>query len=190
MRKDFLDIYNYIAQKGLFIDIYTNGTLLKRQALRQIRKYPFHKLRISLYGASSDTYRLLSGNASAFNQVMNGIRLAKKEGINFRIRSVLNKINQRDSRRMEEITSRFKVRYLSQKHLHRKADGDTEHFRLNVSKGGRKRTCEGCIYVDNLGRLNPCPAIRTPSYDLGCVSFKSAWQDRLRRKFKVKCPAT
>lgn len=188
IRKDFLDIYNYIAKNGIFIEIYSNGTLLRKDVLKEMKQYPFHRLRISLYGASGQTYRELSGSSLAFRQTIKGIKLAKREGINFRLYTVWNKINQKDSAEIKKLVKKFGAIWYSQTHLTAKSDGDTSPYKLSIARRPQKRICKGCIFIDNLARLDSCPVIREPNYNLSCISFQSAWQKRLRDRLRIKCP--
>jgi MoaA/NifB/PqqE/SkfB family radical SAM enzyme len=189
IREDFSDVYNYIARKGIIMKIDSNGTLLKRDVLREMKRYPYHQLRISLYGASDSTYGNLCGNRLAFRKAMEGISLAKEEGINFYIYTVANKINQKDLMDIKQIAEKFKVGFFPQYHLTAKTDNDTSHYELSlIKKRFRKKMCDGCIFVDNLGRLDICPIKRKPSYNLNCISLQEALQYRWDNKFRIECP--
>jgi len=190
IRKDFLDIYDYIAGKGIFMTIYSNGTLLNREILNRIKKYPFHYLRISLYGMSPQTYEELSASRQAYRQVMQGIKLAEQAGVKFGFHTVLTKINQKDLSRIQKLARRLKVPYSVQKHLTCKTDGSTKHYKLSTTRGGRKPMCNGCIFIDNTSRLSRCPVMREQGYNLERVSFKNAWRNRLKHKIRIKCPRT
>ncbi|MCM8798734.1 MAG: radical SAM protein [Candidatus Omnitrophica bacterium] len=188
MRRDFLKIYRYIAGKGIFIEIYSNGTLLNRRIIQGLKEYPFHLLRISLYGASPQTYKELCGNPRGYQRVIEGIKLAKKEGINLRLYTVLNKLNQQDALFMKKLARSLGLGFYLQKHLTAKSDGSTKHYQLSIVKRPKKYICRGCIFIDHQGRLTPCPILRHSYYDLNCFSFENAWRERVDKKLQIKCP--
>ncbi|MCM8779339.1 MAG: radical SAM protein [Candidatus Omnitrophica bacterium] len=188
IRKDFPEIYKYLSRKGMFIHIYSNGTLLNRKILKTIKAYPFHYLRISLYGAKPQTYKHLSGNPRAYNMAIRGIKFAKEEGINLGLYTVLNKINQQDASRMKKIARQFGLGIYLQKHLTAKSDGSVKHYKLSIVKRPKRYLCHGCLFIDHTGKLTSCPVLRSSYYDLNCFSFESAWRERRDKKLKIKCP--
>lgn len=72
LRSDFCEIYEKIYRLGFIISIYTNATLVTPDVMAVLRKYPPHKIGISIYGASPETYRKVCGNANAFDKMLEG----------------------------------------------------------------------------------------------------------------------
>ena len=85
LRSDFDEIYTECKKLGLLISINTNATLIDEDKIRLFTKYPPQKLNITLYGASSETYGKLCGNASAYQKVKNSILKLKKAGIRIKL---------------------------------------------------------------------------------------------------------
>lgn len=73
LRPDFCEIWEGIYQLGFVITLYTNATLVSPKIMETLRKYPPHRIGITLYGASAETYEKVCGNADAYQHAMDGI---------------------------------------------------------------------------------------------------------------------
>lgn len=74
LRPDFCEIWEGIYRQGFLITLYTNAMLVTPGIMKTLTKYPPHRIGVTIYGASPDTYEKVCGNAGAFGQVMDGIR--------------------------------------------------------------------------------------------------------------------
>ena len=72
LRSDFCEIYENIYRFGFMISLYTNATVVTPKIMETLRKYPPHKIGISIYGASDDTYKKVCGNDGAFQKMLEG----------------------------------------------------------------------------------------------------------------------
>ncbi|MGN0773655.1 MAG: radical SAM protein [Candidatus Ventricola sp.] len=106
---DFDKLYERLTRLPLHLCINTNATLLDRERVAWLAKYPPRRLNISLYGASDETYAKLCGNPNGFSQVMNAFDLLKEYDIAFRVHSVMVPENAADYRQIIEICNRYQV---------------------------------------------------------------------------------
>ena len=74
LRQDFPEIYKGIYKQGFMISLYTNATLVDDRIMELLREYPPHKIGISIYGASSDTYEKVCGNGALFEKAIEGAK--------------------------------------------------------------------------------------------------------------------
>lgn len=74
LRPDFCEIWEGIYRKGFILTLYTNATLVTDKIMATLKKYPPHRLGITLYGASPQTYEAVCKDASAFNRALDGIK--------------------------------------------------------------------------------------------------------------------
>lgn len=74
LRKDFSEIYKSIYRLGFIITVYTNATLVTEEILETFRQYPPHRIGITLYGASNQTYENLCGCKDGFDRAISGAR--------------------------------------------------------------------------------------------------------------------
>ncbi len=77
LRKDFSEIYSRIYRLGFIITLYTNATLITDEIMQTLRQYPPHRIGITFYGASNETYRILCGCADGFDRALAGARALK-----------------------------------------------------------------------------------------------------------------
>lgn len=72
LRKDFCEIYRSIYRLGFIVTLYTNATLVTEEVLDTLRQYPPHRIGITIYGASNETYAELCGCSDGFDRALAG----------------------------------------------------------------------------------------------------------------------
>lgn len=95
VRKDFVCLYEQLAQMGFRIVINTNGSLIQPDVLACFKKYPPARINISMYGGSDKTYENLCG-VRAFKSVTENICILKQMDISVRITMTLTPYNYSD----------------------------------------------------------------------------------------------
>lgn len=73
LRTDFCEIWEGIYKQGFIMELYTNATLVTPKIMETLCKYPPHKIGVTIYGASPQTYKKVCGNAQAFQKAIDGI---------------------------------------------------------------------------------------------------------------------
>ena len=73
LRPDFCEIWEGIYRYGFVTTLYTNATLVTSKIMETLRKYPPHKIGVTIYGARPETYARVCGNGKAFDRAMEGI---------------------------------------------------------------------------------------------------------------------
>ncbi len=81
---DFWDIYMYLIDHGVSVQVKTNGILLNDENIRKFTEYPPFRIDISLYGCDSESYVAVTG-VDAFETVTKNIRAAIDAGLNIRL---------------------------------------------------------------------------------------------------------
>lgn len=81
LRKDFVEIYEGLAQMGFSISINTNGTLFRKEVREVFHRFPPAQVNITLYGTTSEEYEKLCGNAAAYDSVIAALDWLRKERI-------------------------------------------------------------------------------------------------------------
>ena len=67
MRRDFYDVAKYAYERGLYVSVATNGTLLSRDTVARLKKSGVSYVEISLDGATKETHE-------SFRGVVRGLR--------------------------------------------------------------------------------------------------------------------
>ncbi|MBI4689202.1 MAG: radical SAM protein [Nitrospirae bacterium] len=104
VHKDIREIVNYIVNKGIYLHLITNGTLLEKK-LDDIRNA--HVVCVSLDGVG-DKNDDLRGQG-VFNRVVGGIKAAVNAGIPCRIHAVLTRKNLKDIRSLAGLARDLKI---------------------------------------------------------------------------------
>lgn len=103
LRPDFCEIWEGIYKQGFLITLYTNATLVNPKIMETLHKYPPHKIGVTIYGASPETYEKVCGNADAFQLTLNGLKLLRQLPSVIDIRTTLIKDNVNDIQKIEEL---------------------------------------------------------------------------------------
>jgi radical SAM protein with 4Fe4S-binding SPASM domain len=96
LRPDFPMIYQEIAKLGFMLTLYTNATLITPGLMEVLRKYPPHRIGITVYGASQDTYEKVTGNPEAYDRMLQGVRLLRQLPSKLTIRTTMIRDNIHD----------------------------------------------------------------------------------------------
>lgn len=96
LRPDFRKIYSGLKRLGLCISINTNGTLISDDDIEFLAKEKPEAINITLYGASSETYKRLCNYEAGFERVIHVIDKLKEKDIPLQLNVTLTKENIND----------------------------------------------------------------------------------------------
>lgn len=102
LRPDFCDIWKGLYRMGFFLQLYTNATMVTQEIIETLRKYPPHKIGVTIYGISPETYQKACGNREAFKKTIEGIRQLMELPSLLEIRTTIIKENRSDLEKMED----------------------------------------------------------------------------------------
>lgn len=109
LRKDIKDIIDYVAAKGVYVLINTNGALVGGK-IEDIKKV--NKVQLSLDGAK-DVHDTIRGRGS-YDLVLEAMELLNKRNIPFTITTVLNKENLLETKKLLGIAKDFSTKIIFQ----------------------------------------------------------------------------
>ncbi|HEX2946625.1 MAG TPA: radical SAM protein [Clostridia bacterium] len=193
LRKDFREIYESIAKMGFNITLYSNASLIDSKTAKWLGRIPPTTLEITLYGASAETYEKVSGNAEAYEKVVNAIDMLLAEGINIELKTTVISENMDDYDAMAEFSYKRGLRFGLVDYLYpaRSASHAVNVCRLTPEKlvEFRKKMVETNkrltgIYLD--GKQLPGPSDRM---DKLAQELNSIKPDRERIKSAFGCNA-
>lgn len=104
IRPDFCELYEAIAQMGFLLTVYTNATMVTDKIMDVFRKYPPHKIGVTMYGASNDTYERLCGCADGYDRFVDGVEKLSSLPSLFETRTTIVKDNRNDLEAMQRFT--------------------------------------------------------------------------------------
>ncbi len=92
MRKDFYELVDYAASRGLRATISTNGTLIDAEAARQFKKVGIGYVGVSLDGIG-ENHDLFRGHKGAFDRALRGIYHCLAAGLKVGVRFTVTRHN-------------------------------------------------------------------------------------------------
>jgi radical SAM protein with 4Fe4S-binding SPASM domain len=107
----FKEVYTYTKTKGMLVTLFTNGTLITDELIQLFREFPPKTVEISLYGANADTYEKITGVKGSYERCYKGIQNLKKNGVRFKLKTVLMKQNRQELDQMREFADTFDSKF-------------------------------------------------------------------------------
>jgi radical SAM protein with 4Fe4S-binding SPASM domain len=102
-RKDFLDIYTEAKKRGFLITLFTNGTLITPKIADHLAEWRPFAIEITMYGATRETYEILTGVSGSYDRCMRGIRLLLERGLPLKLKTVPTSVNQHEVYEMKRM---------------------------------------------------------------------------------------
>ena len=81
MHPDLFEIIRELKRLNVFIDIYTNGTLINAEIIEFLKQYDIVNLQVSVYSTNEKTYNAITGSTNNFSKHLNGLKLLSASGI-------------------------------------------------------------------------------------------------------------
>lgn len=74
---EFPSLYSFLHKQGFLITLKTNATYLTKEVKKVLIEYPPHKVYISVYGGSNETYKSVCSDDKGYSKLLNGIEFYK-----------------------------------------------------------------------------------------------------------------
>ena len=95
LHPQILEILDMCARYGMFINLYTNATLLNADIIKELdSQYPIHSIIVSLDGITSDTHEKIRGVRGIYSAVINNLKLIAESDLSLRINTMIMKDNE------------------------------------------------------------------------------------------------
>ncbi|WP_405536872.1 radical SAM protein [Streptomyces sp. NBC_00075] len=106
--RDLLEAYAYAYERGMLLEILTNGSRLHRDdVLGTLMRMRPHKVTVSLYGASEEAADSLTRTRGSFRLVMKGLEAARAAGLPVEITLIITKHNEHEADAMRGIAREY-----------------------------------------------------------------------------------
>jgi MoaA/NifB/PqqE/SkfB family radical SAM enzyme len=208
LREDLVDIYKYLTKKGLYVHIYTNGTILHNRILDFFNNYPPYLITIPLYAGSDESYKKITGEKEVLKTIFEFVSLVKRKNIRFRFTTLITKLNLGELNKILKIVEKFEAPLTFSTKVGPAANGNNFpcKFRLSPQERttvlktiknrkniiwrdldlARDNSCPGILLIDNFGNLTTCIIDRSKRYDLKKIPFPEALREV--QNLKMRCP--
>ncbi|HHO57088.1 MAG TPA: radical SAM protein [Thermoplasmatales archaeon] len=111
VRKDFFELAKYAADKGMYVAVATNGTLITPEMAEKMKNAGIKFVQISLDGASPETHDAFRGIDGAFEKTVEGIKNAVKAGFFVEIATTATKYNYEEVPSIIELAEKLGVNW-------------------------------------------------------------------------------
>ncbi len=96
LRPDFADIYLHAKKRGMLVSVYTNATLIDEKISDLFAEFPPHRVEISVYGATKETYERVTRVKGSYEKCMKGIELLSKREVPIKIKTMAMTLNRHE----------------------------------------------------------------------------------------------
>ena len=147
---DFARIYKYIRERGIFVEVFTNGTLITEEITQLFKEYPPVNVDITIYGSSNDTYWRVAGVKDGYSKMLRGLQRLKENNIHFTLKTSVLRENADDVPSIQDFARK---------------NGVTFRYSYQVAP-----TIEGNTY-NYSHRLSPCEIVEREAKDSERANF-------------------
>ncbi|MET7637678.1 radical SAM protein [Streptomyces sp. NPDC005438] len=162
--RDFAHSYRKAYGLGMFIEILTNGSRLHRpEIIDLLSAMPAHKVTVSLYGASSESFDSLTRKPGAYRLLMKGLKAAKEAGVSLDLALIITRHNVHELEAMRKIADEYAAAYSEYANMSPTYDGNPEPLAAQAPGFLDKSTVfQGCpaghtfFHVDPYGFATMC----------------------------------
>lgn len=113
LRKDWFEICKYIEEKGFYLSILSNGTLLGPDIIKKLKQLKsIRYIQISLDGGNKETHEFIRGKGN-FDKAIESIKLLKKNGFKVATKFTVHKRNLSNLKEYLDLTKSLNVDFVS-----------------------------------------------------------------------------
>jgi radical SAM protein with 4Fe4S-binding SPASM domain len=102
VRDDFLEIYLYLKRKGLLVTVFTNATLVSKEHIDLLKRFPPRDIEVSVYGVSAETYERITRRPGSFAAFQRGLRFLLESRLNVRLKAMIMRSNVHEQREIAQ----------------------------------------------------------------------------------------
>ncbi len=209
---DFWEIYSQLNQMGFLISILSNGALINDSVIEKFKVYGMpYSVKLTLYGASDETYMAVCKSPSGFTKVDRAIDLLKQSGVPCKLTATIVRENAHDLQDMYKYARKKGlplVHTISVVKSSRGAENTASSSRFGFYEFPDEITSEDlekckfppiqspfslCLSYGNSfwmawnGKMQACAFMNTPSADYS-GDLNQTWQDLQKKISSIKNP--
>ncbi len=109
LREDIFAIAQHGTNHGFRMVMAINGTLLTEKVCKRMIDSGIQRISISLDGAKAESHDRFRGVEGAFDEALNGIRIARESGLEFQINTTVTQVNLSELPRIFDLAVRLKA---------------------------------------------------------------------------------
>lgn len=170
----FPDTYSRAFDHGMMIEVLTNGSRLSNAAILELlTSRPVHRVTLSVYGATEESYDGLTQRRGAWKAFMLGLNAAHEAGVPLDLSVVITKDNAHEVDAMHAIADQLGIKYRDYNNMVPTIYGGAESLpSQSLQHLAIPEPFTGCdaghtsFHVDPHGRASICKVGREPNIAL------------------------
>ncbi len=129
----FLDIYDHVKSRGIFVNLFTNGTMITEKIADHFARYPPFSIEISLYGATEETYERVTRVKGSYRRCLRGIERIAARGLPLKLKTPVMTLNRDELDDIAAIAGRYGLPFRYDPIITAKMNGDRAPLRYRLS---------------------------------------------------------
>ncbi len=110
VRKDFFELASYAAEKGIYVAVATNGTMINEETAKKLKECGVGYVQVSLDGMK-DTHDSFRGINGVFDKTLEGIKNCVKQGLFVSVSMTVTKMNYHDVKAVVDLCEELRVNW-------------------------------------------------------------------------------
>ncbi len=178
LHPDFWEIYDGLLEMGILPSIFTNGCLINEEVVERLKKKPPHNIKMSIYGASNETYETMCGVKDGYTKVCHAIDLLKEAGLSFFCTATVVRENRQDIGALYTMAHEKQIRFFHTIAVTNSArDALSDPLNSRISSVESKWTLERMEKEKRKDRYINQPFIACGGYS---VTFHMTWHGHMQ----------
>jgi len=103
LKRNFTEVYRRAKLNGIFVTVFTNGTLVDDRILDLFEELPPLVVEVSLYGATAETFERITRVPGSFKKCVKGIERLVARGLKVRLKTPLMTLNEDEFDQIERL---------------------------------------------------------------------------------------
>ncbi|HNQ77067.1 MAG TPA: radical SAM protein [Acidobacteriota bacterium] len=201
VHQDFWEVAERAKQLAFALRVFTNGSLIDREAADRFERLMPNCVEISIYGASGKSYDESCGRPEAFEKVREAVRMLKDRGVTVFLKCMLTRVTEKEIEAIQDMADGWGCPLNWDPVLRRSDDGqayplsfspgkasihillsDPGRFRMGRSAfegGDGDGACNigrNLLHVDPFGNIYPCIEWKEPLGNVRSADILEVWE--------------
>ncbi|TLX98949.1 MAG: radical SAM protein [Thaumarchaeota archaeon] len=204
VRPDVFAIFEHAKRLGMLLELISNATRITPEIADRLQQANFRSLAISIYGATKDTYELVTGMPGSFGPFIRGLECLISRRLPVIVRMPVMTDNAHEVQDARTLVEGMGIRFQYCVDIHPKTNGDTSPLLHRLSPADKVRidlamlgprdqaaADEPCarnggfiecacgqtkFAITPYGEMNLCQGFPMPKYDLRKGTVKEGWE--------------
>ena len=132
-RRDLFEILAYAKGKGFTVTLLTNATLITPERAGRIQALHPHRVEISIYGATQETYERVTRIPGSFHAFLTGVRLLRERTVPLLIKMPVMTLNHHEVLQAKALVEGWGIKFVYSTEIHPRVDGSLEPLQYRLA---------------------------------------------------------